>query len=75
MTAIDRLKSARPEFEWSEVASADGAPCIEVAPESWHGLISTLRDLCGMETVVFLTCLEVYLQFCLPFNPRSHKLW
>ena len=58
MTAIDRLKSAGPEFEWSEVASADGAPCIEVAPESWHGLISTLRDLCGMETVVFLTAVD-----------------
>lgn len=58
MTVIDRLRSAGAEFEWNEVPSADGAACIEVAPENWHELFTTLKNECGQETVIFLTAVD-----------------
>jgi len=58
VSPLERLRAANPSQPWSEVASRDSIPCIEVAREDLKELCRTLRDECGFETVTFVTAVD-----------------
>ena len=61
----ERLGTALEGAPHTVVEQADGMPCIEVAREHLHDVLTRLRDRAGFATTTFITAVDLF-----PDEPR-----